>query len=77
MINCRGISNRGKIKTISKPCEIYGSFRMGCEISHTLRTNFAHFAKINQPCEIILNTLRNFRKAYEKFRIPNTISHNV
>ena len=90
MINCRGTSkqlsvslkrknqdNSHILRNFHRPCQIHGSFHMGCEISHILRTHFAHPAKIKTPCEIISNTLRNFRRLCENFRRPNTISHVV
>nr|CAN80119.1 hypothetical protein VITISV_005871 [Vitis vinifera] len=55
---------------LKRACEIKEKFRMGCEISHTLQTNFAHPVKIKAPCEIISITVRNFRR-------PNTISHTA
>ena len=79
-----GISNRRKTKSIHTPCENFAGhaklmnhFAWGAKISHTLWINFAHCVKISQPCEIILNTLLNFRRPCEKFRTPNTISHFV
>ena len=86
MINFRRTLNRGKTKKFRTPYEIHNSFRKGpgakfrtpCKsISHTLRINFAHPAKISRPCEIISNTLWNFCRSCEKFRTPNTISHTV
>ena len=84
MIDCRGDfkqrSNQNNFHTLwnfRRACEIKEKFRMGCEISHTLQTNFAHPVKIKAPCEIISITVRNFRKPWENFRRPNTISHIV
>ena len=43
-----------------RPCEIHGSFYLGCEISHTLWTNFAHPVKIKHHTN-------SFRTLYEIF----------
>ena len=54
MIDCRGISNRGVIKTICTLYKIFAvhaksmtHFAWGAKISHTMRIKFAHCVKIS------------------------------
>ena len=75
MINCRGDfkqrnnqNNSHTLRNFHRACEFQNSFRMGCEISHTLRINFSHPAKISQPLQINSHTLQNFHRPWEKFR---------
>ena len=52
-------NNSHTLQNFHRACEIKESFHMRCEFSHTLRTKFAHPAKLANPCEINSHTLRN------------------
>ena len=60
-------------------CEIHNLIRMGCEISHTLRTKFSHPAKISQPlqnhfnhCAKFLQTMRKISQRPKPFHNPQS-----
>ena len=74
MIDCMGDfkqrsnqNNSHTLRNFCRACKINENFCMGCEISHILRTNFAHLVKIKTHYEIISITMQNFRRPCEKF----------